>query len=105
MRPPAQKSGLTACVASQPGPDGASLFGKSSKDIDGRTKQIGTRPYCREPFQVNVEDLGTAVELRESLIDGNPKCPIAAWQGDGIGFDRQVFREQLVGCGIGVRGT
>ena len=68
-------------------------------------QQIGTLTYCSQPFQMDVENLGAPVELRESLVDSNPKCPVAARQGDGIGFVRQVLRKHRVGRCIGIRGA
>jgi len=81
---------VTPCAA-------AGLFGKGAKDIDRPTHQIGARAYCREPFQIDVENFGAAVKLRETSIDSKPEGPIAARQGNGIGFVGQVLREHPIG--------
>ena len=67
------------------------------EDINGRTKQVVTIRHSGKPFQIDVEDLRAAVKLRESPVDRDPECPVAARKRDGIGFVGEVLREHLVG--------
>ena len=55
------------------------LVGKSAKDVDRRSQKIGTRTYGSEPFQIDVDNFGITIKLRETSIDGNPEGRVAAW--------------------------